>query len=125
MECAWTFNRKLKAPPRGPISPGTIAVRHAAMSIRGLRARHRRESETRSCPSRQQRAARHPHVGQREQGHELRGVLSQPSIEDLGVTELPLDDPERMLDLGPDACLDSLDLINGKQSFNGVYHVRP
>jgi hypothetical protein len=34
------------------------------------------------------------------------------SIADLGVAELPLDDPERMLDLGPDACLDPLDLID-------------
>lgn len=85
---------------------------HARSSIRGLRARHRRESETRSCPSSQQFAARHPQVGQREQGYELRGVLPQPSIADLGVAELPLDDPERMLDLGPDARLDSLDLID-------------
>ena len=42
----------------------------------------------------------------------MRGVLPQPSIADLGVAELPLDDPERMFDLGPDARLDSLDLID-------------
>ncbi|SPC23932.1 conserved hypothetical protein [Cupriavidus taiwanensis] len=94
------------------LSARSEAISHARSSIRGLRARHRREPETRSCPGSQQFAARHPQVGQCEQGHELRGVLPQPSIADLGVAELPLDDPERMLDLGPDARLDSLDLID-------------
>ena len=33
-------------------------------------------------------------------------------IADLGIAELPFDHPERMLDLGPDAGLDSLNLID-------------
>jgi len=88
------------------LSARSEAVRHAPDSIRRLRARHRPEPETRSYPSGQQPSARHPEVGQREQGRELRGVLPQPSIADLGVAELPFDHSELVLDLGPDTGCD-------------------
>src|SRR5690606_3959037 len=44
-------------------------------------------------------------VRQRKQGQYLRGVLSQPPIAHLGVAELALHHPERMLHLGAQAGL--------------------
>jgi len=40
-------------------------------------------------------------VGKREQGEELRAVLGEAAIAGLHMAELPLDHPERVLDLGP------------------------
>ncbi len=45
-------------------------------------------------------SARHPQVRQSEQCHQLRRVFGQAAKAHLGVTELALDYPERMLDLG-------------------------
>ena len=41
-------------------------------------------------------------VAEREQGEELGAVLGQPPVAGLHMAELALDDPEGMLDLGPD-----------------------
>ena len=48
-------------------------------------------------------ASGHPDVGQRKQGDELRRVFGKTPVADLGVPELVLDDPKRMLHLGPHA----------------------
>ena len=55
---------------------------------------------------------RHPQVRQCEQGRQLCSVLGQAAVADLDEAELPLDDPKRMFDLGPDAGLDPLDLVD-------------
>jgi len=51
---------------------------------------------------------RHPQVGKCEQCVQLRLVLDQPAVAHLHVSELALDHPERMFNLGPDARLDLL-----------------
>ena len=56
----------------------------------------------RGSSSRQQRAPCHPEVREREQRHQMRPVLRQAPVSRLHVTELPLDDPERVLDLRAD-----------------------
>jgi len=56
-------------------------------------------------------ASGHRDIGQRKQRDELRGVLGKPSVADLGVPELALDDPKRMLHLGPHAGLELLGLF--------------
>lgn len=48
-------------------------------------------------------ASGHPDIGQRKQRDELCGVLGKPPVAHLGVPELALDDPKRMLHLGPHA----------------------
>ena len=48
-------------------------------------------------------ASGHPDVGQRKQRDELCGVLGKPPVAHFDVTELALDDPKRMLHLGPHA----------------------
>ena len=68
--------------------------------------------QSHSCLSCQQLAARHPQVGQREQGRELRGVLLQSAVADLHEAELALDHTERVLDLGADTGLDAFDFID-------------
>mmetsp|Transcript_53128 Transcript_53128/g.124272 ORF Transcript_53128/g.124272 Transcript_53128/m.124272 type:complete len:381 (+) Transcript_53128:1249-2391(+) len=69
------------------------------------RASPRRASRTHSSRRSHQLPPRHPQVAQREQRDDLRGVLLQPPVAHFGEPELPLDHPERMLDLGPDAGL--------------------
>lgn len=74
-----------------------------------------------SCRS-QELAARHPQVGQGKQGGELRGVLHQPAVADFGEAKLALDHPERVFDLGADACLG---LLNGvEQCADGVLPIK-
>ena len=58
----------------------------------------------------------HPEVGQREQRVQLGGVLRQSAVANLGVAELALDHPERMLDLGADARLDVFHLRGDRVS---------
>ena len=60
----------------------------------------------------QQFSAHHPQVGQGKQGVQLRGVLGQPPGAHLEMSELTLDDPKRVLYLGPDARLDGFQLID-------------
>ena len=48
-------------------------------------------------------ASGHPDIGQRKQRDELCGVLGKTPVANLGVPELTLDDPKRMLHLGPHA----------------------
>ena len=55
--------------------------------------------------------ARHPQIAQRKQHHQVRRVLGQSPVLDLDVAELPLDDPKRVLDLGPDAGLGLLQFL--------------
>ena len=68
--------------------------------------------QTHSCLGSQQFAAHHPQIRQREQRNQVRNVLFQPSVAHLHVAELALDDPKRMLDLGPHARLELLDLVD-------------
>ena len=51
----------------------------------------------------QKPASGHPDVGQCKQRDELCGVLGKPPVAHFDVTELALDDPKRMLHLGPHA----------------------
>jgi len=53
-------------------------------------------------------ASGHPDVGQRKQRDELCGVFGKPPLAHFDVTELALDNPKRMLHLGPHAGLDLL-----------------
>jgi len=55
------------------------------------------------CLCRYQPPAQSIQVRQADQHHHLGGVLRQPAIAHPGVAELPLDDPEQMLDTRPDA----------------------
>ena len=50
----------------------------------------------------QQMASRHEQIGQSAGHQQTVGVLLQPAIAHLGEAEHPLDDPDRMFDLGPD-----------------------
>ncbi len=58
-------------------------------------------------------SARHPQVRQREQCHQLCSVLGQATEARIHVTELALEHPERVLDLGPYLNLGFLDLASG------------
>src|SRR3989344_680364 len=58
-------------------------------------------------------SARHPQVRQSEQCHQLRRVFGQAAKAHLGVTELALDYPERMLDLGAHLSLGLFNLALG------------
>jgi len=58
-------------------------------------------------------SACHPQIRQREQCHQLRGVLRQTPEARLHITELALDHPERVLDLGANLRLGLLDLALG------------
>ena len=57
--------------------------------------------------------ARHPQVRQGKQCHQLRRVLRQATEACLHITELALDHPERVLDLGAHLGLGLLDLALG------------
>ena len=61
-------------------------------------------------------AARHEQVGQRAGDQQAMAVLVQPAIAQLGKTEHPLDDPDRVFDPGPHlgfgAVFRPLDLID-------------
>ncbi len=70
----------------------------------------------------QQAAPGHPQVGQRKQRVELRGVLLEAAVTHLDVAELALDHPKRVLYLGPDAGLDSLDLVGELIDLSGLVH---
>ena len=58
-------------------------------------------------------SACHPQVRQREQRHQLRSILGQATEARLHITELPLDHPKRVLNLGPYLSLGFLDLASG------------
>jgi hypothetical protein len=53
----------------------------------------------------------HPQVAQGKQREQLRRVLGQPFVANLGETELTLDHPKRMLDLGANAGFDLFQFI--------------
>ena len=53
----------------------------------------------------------HPQVAQGKQREQLHRVLGQPFVPNLGETELTLNHPKRMLDLGANAGLDLLQFI--------------
>ena len=46
-------------------------------------------------------AARHKQIGERAGHEQAVGVLLEPAIAHLGKAEHPLDDPDRMFDVGP------------------------
>ena len=56
-------------------------------------------------------ASCHPDVGQRKQRNELCSIFGKPPVADLGVPELALDNPKRMLHLGPHAGLELFGLF--------------
>ncbi len=56
-------------------------------------------------------SSHHPHIAQREQRHQLRRVLGQPFVPNLGETELALDHPEWVLDLRANACFELLGFV--------------
>ena len=65
--------------------------------------------QTHSSPRHLQKlASYHPDVGQRKQRGELRRVFFQSPVMHLGVSELTLDGPKRMLHLGPHTGLEFL-----------------
>ena len=53
----------------------------------------------------------HPEIAQRKQRSDLSGVLRQPPVSRLHIAELSLKDAERMLDLRPNAGLQSFNLV--------------
>lgn len=69
-----------------------------------------------SCQRCHQTAPRHPRVGQRRQGVQLRGVLLQSAVAHLDVAELALDHPERVLHLRSNAGFDALQLVDESSS---------
>jgi hypothetical protein len=60
----------------------------------------------------QKPASDHPNIGERKQGDELRSVFLKPTVAHFGVTELTLDDSERMFHLGPHTGLEFLGLFH-------------
>jgi hypothetical protein len=56
-------------------------------------------------------SSRHPHIAQRKQRHQLRRILDQPFVADLGETELALDHAKRVLDLRANAGFDLLGFV--------------
>jgi len=56
-------------------------------------------------------SSRHPHIAQRKQRHQLRRILGQPFVADLGETELALDHAKRVLDLRANAGFDLLGFV--------------
>ena len=61
----------------------------------------------------------HPQIGQRKHHQQLTGVLGQTPVTRLAMPELTLDHPKRMLDLGTDFCLGSLELIQYPAQWGG------
>ena len=53
----------------------------------------------------------HPQVAQGKQREQLRRILGQPFVANLGEAELALDHPERVLDLGANAGLDLFQFV--------------
>jgi hypothetical protein len=78
----------------------------------GLAFRPHRVLRTDSSHRRHQFPANHPQVREREQRLELRGVLLEPTVAHLREAELQLDHPDRMLDLGANARLEPLGLLD-------------
>src|SRR4051812_30499334 len=56
----------------------------------------------------------HPQIRQREHGDELRRVLRQPAVAELGEPELTLEHAEGVLDLGANAGLHPLHALGDK-----------
>ena len=68
--------------------------------------------QTHSClQPLQQPAPRHPQIGERKQRVQLRRVLGQAPVTHFHVSELPLDDTERVFHLGPDSGFDVFKLV--------------
>ena len=64
----------------------------------------------------------HPHIAQRKQRYQLRRILCQPIVANLGEAELALDRPERVLNLRANAGFELLGFVHklpqGKFLFN-------
>jgi hypothetical protein len=91
-------------------APAKEGLRNALRGV--LMSRSRAASQIH--PALPRDAPHHPQVGQRKQRVQLRRVLRQPAVAHLHMPELALDHPERMFDLGPDARLGPLDLIQDR-----------
>ena len=70
----------------------------------------------------QKPAPSHPQIAQRKQRHQVGRVLGQPPVLDLDVAELPLDDPEGVFHLGPDAGLGLLQLLQDGSHGRALVH---
>eukprot|EP00952_Eustigmatos_sp_NYUAD-ZCMA_P003416 14924-Eustigmatos_ZCMA.PRE.1 len=68
----------------------------------------------------QKPSAHHPQIAQRKQRVQLRLVLGQAAIAQLHMSELTLDDPERMLHFRPDAGLHVLELVHERAHRRGL-----
>ena len=80
-------------------------------------------SSSRHCrATHQQSGTGHPQVRQSKQGVQLLGVLAQASVTNFDMTKLAFDDPEWMLDFGPNAGLDLLKLL--LQSVNWLLRIQ-
>ena len=64
-----------------------------------------------SSPCTLQMPSCHPHIAQRKQRHQLRRVLGQSLVANLGKTKLALDHPERVLYLGSNAGFELLGFV--------------
>jgi len=73
-----------------------------AEGVAGTRACGPVRIRARGSLPRQQRAPCHPEVREGDQRHQMRPVLCTAPVSRLHVTELPHDDPERVLDLRAD-----------------------
>lgn len=78
--------------------------------VRLLRGHFRCSRRTSGCGA-QQRSLGDDQIGQREQAEQLRLVLRKALVANLLVTKQVLDHVKRVLDLGPDACLQLLGLL--------------
>ena len=63
------------------------------------------------CPHVQKSFAHHPDVGQCKQRHQVGSVFGQPPVLDFHIAKLAFDDPKRVFDLGSDAGLGFLQLV--------------
>lgn len=68
-------------------------------------------SQAHSCLRCHQIMARHPQIGQRKQGGDLRRILLESAVAGLHVAKLALDHPKRMLHLGANTGLELLGLV--------------
>ena len=88
----------------GYVAPGLLPSEAAGGRLPALQAHSSLRSLNNSFSS-------HPQVAQGKQRHQLRRVLCQPFVANLGEAELALDHPERVLDLRANAGFELLGFV--------------
>jgi len=88
----------------GHVAPGLLPFQAAGVRLPALRA-HSFLRSLKNSPS------GHPQITQGKQRDQLRRVLGQSFVANLGKAELALDDPERVFQLGTDSGLELLSLV--------------